>query len=222
MLSKEKLKLVYPPRPPKQPVPTIYGLRTPLSSYRVCSSCHRGFKGRDPHNPSAPISRAFDKHVCFSGQPNPPDRDFFESHVQAFEASSRSPYFPVMPPSLTPQVESPWTSYRLAMDSRQSAVQTISIPDNYRVVDQFLTKEGWLKHVEGLDPAKLQQLVTLTQHDPLVPYLTKHCEAYLLHHQASLTSYYARRLISTRPRSVRFPHLRGVHLAHTYFAVPSK
>jgi hypothetical protein len=78
----------------------------------------------------------------------------------------------------------------------------MAVPDNYRVLDQFLQKEGWLAHVEGLDPVKLQALISLSQNDPLVPDLVKHCAAYLHHHQGTLTSYYARRLISTRPRCV--------------------
>ena len=200
MLSKNYPHLVYPPHPPKQSVPPIYGLRQPLPLYRVCKVCHRGFKGRDPSNPSAPASKAFRMHACIFGQPNPSDRTYFESQVQKFEASSHSPFFAVLPPNPTPQCANAWTQYLSEMKSRPSIAQVMSIPENYRVIDQFLRKEGWLAHVEGLDPINTRALITLSQNDPLVPYLAKHCQAYLSHHQASLTSYYARRLISTRPR----------------------
>jgi hypothetical protein len=204
MFSEQYPHLVYPPSPPCDPVPAIYGLREPLQCYRICTSCRRGFKGRDPSDRSAPISKAFDKHICHSGQPNPSHRIYFESHVQSFERHLRSPFFPVLPPTPTPQPPNPWTKYLSHMNSRSKPAHTMSIPDNYRVVDQFLRKEGWLAHVEGLDPAKIQHLITLSRDDPLVPHLAKHCQSYLQHHQESLTSYYARRLISTRPRSVYY------------------
>jgi hypothetical protein len=88
------------------------------------------------------------------------------------------------------------------MKSRPPMAQAMSVPENYHIIDQFLRKEGWLAHVEGLNPINTWALISLSQNDPLVPYLTKHCQSYLHHHQASLTSYYARRLISTRPRLV--------------------
>ena len=199
MFAKERINLIYPPRPPPHPIPPIYGLRKPIPSYRICNNCKRGFKGRDVDNPSAPVSRAFDTHVCVPGTPNPPSRTYFESHVQAFESSSRSPFFPVL--SLTPIVRTrdAWTAYQVLMQSRPSTNQTVSVPDNYRVVEQFLRKEGWIEHVHGLEPAQLKTLIHLTRDDPLLPNLVDHCEAYLHHHQTNLKSYYARRLISTRP-----------------------
>ena len=189
--------LVYPPLPPKDPVPAVYGLRLPLPLYRICRNCRRGFKGRDPSNPTAPPSKAFDKHVCVSSQPNPHNRTYIESHVQSFKSSVRSPYFAVLLPSTAPQLPNPWASYSSMIKTRPSPTQTLSTPENYRIIDQFLHKEGWLSHVDGLDPVKLRTLIAL---NPDFPNLVKHCEAFLRHHQDSLTSYYARRLISTRPR----------------------
>ena len=202
MLLKEYPGLIYPPIPPQEQIPPIYGLRKPIPLYRICTSCRRGFKGRDPSNPTAQASKAFGKHVCVSGQDNPPDRSYFESDVQSFEASTQSPYFPVLPFTPTPQPQNPWTKYLSEIKSRPAPTQLMSVPENYRVIDQFLRKEGWLAHVEGLDPTEIQPLVSLSQTDPLVPHLVKHCQSYLHHLQASLTSYYARRLISTRPRRV--------------------
>lgn len=196
---------MYPPRQPHDPVRPIYGLRRPMACYRICTSCRRGFKGRNPSNPSLAASKAFEKHVCHAGQPNPSHREYIESHVQAFEHHLRSPFFAVLPPTSTQQPPDPWTKYLSSINSRPTPAHKMSVPDNYRVLDQFLRKEGWLAHVEGLDPSKIGPLISLSQNDPLVPYLAKHCQSYLHHHQESLTSYYVRRLISTRPRSVRFP-----------------
>ena len=176
-----------------------------MACYRICTSCRRGFKGRNPSNPSLAASKAFEKHVCHAGQPNPSHREYIESHVQAFEHHLRSPFFAVLPPTSTQQPPDPWTKYLSSINSRPTPAHKMSVPDNYRVLDQFLRKEGWLAHVEGLDPSKIGPLISLSQNDPLVPYLAKHCQSYLHHHQESLTSYYVRRLISTRPRSVRFP-----------------
>ena len=107
---------------------------------------------------------------------------------------------------------------------QQSASPTLpsamSVPDNYRILDQFLDKEGFLEHVQHLDPLFTQSLINIRADDSRMPNLAKHVQAYLEDLQASLTDYYAKRLISTRPRYVSGV---GVKTCSNYsFTAPSK
>lgn len=202
MLATEYPHLVYPPNPPTLPVHSLYGLKPPLALYRVCHICHRGYKGRHADNPSLPASKAFGAHNCVPGQPNPPDRTWFESDVQIFDRRPHSHYFAVTSPPPITVPPNPWTLYEARMNSRPKKEGKQSVPNNFRVLDQFLRKEGWLQHIEGHDVVKLRNLIALDTEDAQLPNLVKHCEAYLHHHQSALQSYHARRLISTRPRYV--------------------
>jgi hypothetical protein len=200
MFAKDYSHLVYPPVPPTVPVDAIYGLKSPLPKYRVCTSCHRGYKGLDPSDLSAPPSKAFKVHHCVPGQTNPSDRTWIESDVQVFDKRPHSAHFAVKA-TLPATVQSNlWTKYQQQMKSHPSPAGKLSVPHNFRVLDQFLHKEGWLQHVEDKPKDTLRALIALSAQDAQLPNLVKHCEAYLHHHQNTLHSYHARRLISTRPR----------------------
>jgi hypothetical protein len=53
------------------------------------------------------------------------------------------------------------------MDSCQPMPDQVSIPDNYRVLDQFLQKEQWLEHVKGLQVPTAIQLVSYSVKDTM-------------------------------------------------------
>jgi hypothetical protein len=134
------------------------------------------------------------------GQPKPPNRSYFESDVQSFDTETRAHLFSVRFSLTNHPPPNAWSMYLSKIRSRPRPEETISVPDNYRVIDHFLQKEGWLAHVEGFNPIDLKALTMLARDEPFLPNLVGHCEAYLHHHQATLTSYYVRRLISTRPK----------------------
>lgn len=200
MLASTHLTLQYPPAPPQYPVPQIYGLAAPMPGYLICSHCHRGFKGHDPGDDSTGPSPSFVGHPCFPGQDNPPERSFTISAVQVFGRQRKETRFPVITSSPTPPPPTAWTSYQARMRARPSPSETMSMPDNYRILHQFIQKEGWLAHVEGKKPEDLTALVTIKKNDPQLPNLVSHIRAHLDHYQSRLTSYNARRLISTRPK----------------------
>jgi hypothetical protein len=188
-------KLTYPPKHPTVSVVALYGLKDAVGGYGVCDVCHKGYKVTDG-------SGAFRKHTCHPGKPNETVRKWKESWVQRFETNTRSPFFAVHSSNDEGGQEEVdhWENYRKEIGKRPKRSTEMCVPENYRVLDQFLHKEQWLQHVQGLDAQKLKKLVTLTSKDPDYPMLGRHCEAYLRHHQSTLHSYHARRLISTRPR----------------------
>jgi hypothetical protein len=194
MLAADYPHLVYPPAAPVRPVRVIYGLKPPLDQYLVCSSCHRGYK-----KGQSPVASAFSKHVCLAGQPNPRDRKGVESMVQTFEQHTRSPYFSVHPTTETVLDVGAWAAYKEDMAKRPPPSTAMAVPDNYRVLEQFLRKEEWVQHIRDVDPRKLKGLIAVDPNDGRLPKLAQHCRAYLQCHQDSLQSYHARRLISTRP-----------------------
>lgn len=198
MLETTHPTLKYPPIPPQEPVPCIYGLAPPKPDYQICTHCHRGFKGARSDNTHP--SPSFINHNCFGGEPNPSERSFFLSAVQTFTSQRKETNFPVITFTPTPPPATIWSSYETRMNSRPPPTELLSVPENYRVLHQFIHKEGWLAHVEGKQPHVLSPLVTIKRDDAQLPGLASHIYAYLEHYQLRLRSYHARRLISIRPR----------------------
>ena len=86
------------------------------------------------------------------------------------------------------------------MASRPQESNKVSLPDNYRVLHQFLQKNAWIEHLEGTSPETILDLIHLRRNDPLLPKLAMHISAFLSYYQVKLgNDYYLRRLIGTRP-----------------------
>lgn len=186
-LEEEYSALIYPPTPPESAVDPIYGLHPPLLNYEICQTCKKGYQGEP--------SQSFRKHPCekerSKGVP---------SAVQRFTLSTS--YFAVNTLVPPPPPLDAWNIYSDKMSNRPKAPIEMSVPQNYRILDQFLKKERWVEHVEGLDPSSLRSLIIIRPSDRLAPGLAKHCEAFLQHYQDALQSYSACRLIGTRPKYV--------------------
>jgi hypothetical protein len=77
----------------------------------------------------------------------------------------------------------------------------VSIPDNYRILHQFIAKSRWLEHLEKKKMENIIPLVTITHNDVQMPGLKRHIEAMLSRLQSTLPpgEHFVRRLISTRP-----------------------
>jgi hypothetical protein len=188
------------PEHPVAPVMPIFGLEPPRSQYQLCQNCHRAFQGNGDCKPTTGPSNAFRVHKCFAGLPAPKNRPFTITSVQRFNSRPPFTWFPVQQlasPS-TPS-SSPWISYRTQMESRPHQTESLSLPDNYRILHQFIQKERWLDHVSGKDHGQLMALVDISVKDAQLPLLQKHVHAYLAHFQSRIKGHYIRRLIGTRP-----------------------
>jgi len=79
-------------------------------------------------------------------------------------------YFPVSLPAKTPD-----KGRRDDFDVFQSTFQDLGVseqevgePEDYRMLNQFLLKEGWIKHVSGYSVSELFQLTTPPQEDEIL------------------------------------------------------
>ena len=187
-------RLVYPPMVPTQPVAPIYGLHPPQAGVQICHKCHKGYRDTKPEKDQNLSGKSFRKHLC------PPPYSFTIHPAQRFGPSQTNPWFAVLAvaPPLSPV--NTWTSYRSHLRSMPPPSTELSIPENYRILHQFIAKSRWLEHVAGKDVTKLIPLVTITPSDSKLPGLKRHIEALLVKLQGSLPpgEHFARRLLSTR------------------------
>lgn len=103
----------------------------------------------------------------------------------------------------TPATQAPahYAQYQRQLAALPAIPVTVSVPDNHRVIQQFLKKALWLEHVEGLPAALIVQLYALDPRDRLFPALLKHVERYLLDSQNKINNYYFQRVIGQRPKT---------------------
>ncbi|THH18943.1 hypothetical protein EW146_g2124, partial [Bondarzewia mesenterica] len=218
-LERYPLSFAWPPEAPVTPVDPIYGLSPPETNYHLCTRCCRAFKGRDSNDPLQSASHVFNSHRCNKDERPNSNRPFTLASVQKFANGRQFTWFPVKDESIpiTPDIESMWATYRAEMVSRDSPSQDLALPDNFRVLHQFIQKERWLDHVNDKDSVELMKLVHIDADDHLLPYLHRHVHAYLAYYQARLHDHYARRLIGTRP-SAEHAVTYQLHHADTQFS----
>jgi hypothetical protein len=200
ILHREDPSLTYTPPCPTEPVDPIFGLQRPKPNYQICGNCHRGFHGCDAGD-NQRRSPSFIAHKCVQKEPNPPHRTFYVSDVQRFGSHPSHAWFPVKTVVSGPLASPPnaWTLYQTRMSSRPEPEARMALPDNYRVLHQFLFKEGWIEHVQNKEIAPLVALTELKPDDPTLPWLNRHIQAHLAFYQSRLRGNYPKRLISTRP-----------------------
>lgn len=187
--SLERFPLVYPPQLPAQELDPIRYLKDPLPGYARCTICYLGFK----HSEGVTPSRTMDKHAC--------NGSWTYGFTQTLYPGKSVARFAVKSPTSSPRHFSSayYAEYKDQIDARPPITITSAKEDNYRVFDHFLESEKWLAHVESLDEKVIKSLITLPLIEPRTLSLAKHCNEFLLHWQARLTDYHARRLIGSRP-----------------------
>jgi hypothetical protein len=127
----------------------VFGLAIPEEEYIVCARCRRGYIN----------SASWHSHACGQADANLDGNDHFPSLVQTFFRGPKVCYFPVKLPVST---KSEAISDDFDLFKSNSHDVTISEdeiePGDYRELNQFLLKEGWLKHVSGLRLSDLSLL----------------------------------------------------------------
>lgn len=195
--------LTWKPARPTTAVPQIAGLQM-LESCQICSICSRGF-GIDVDRGAEKESRSFKKHICQKGVENL-SRSFSIGPAQRF--MSHLSWFPVFQKDPVASTKAtPWTLYRSAMSAREECPMMVSIPEDYRVLNQFLHKERWLDHVKGLEVKFAIEATAYSTKDKMFSGLHRRIHAFLALVQSRIHSYTLRRFIGTRPASEH---------AHTY------
>jgi hypothetical protein len=175
-------------------VQPIFGLALPMAQYLVCARCLRGYSNH----------ASLRNHVCDNPQKDlegrPPK---FSSLVQTFFRGPRLCYFPITTP--TSKAEEGCVDDFALFQSQYPQVDVIEDeiagPADYRELDQFLYKEGWISHVTGYSRSELSTLTCLPQQDEALAPI-KH-EVFLLMSRIQLVigsaGFHVRRLLGRRP-----------------------
>jgi hypothetical protein len=177
---------------PPDVVEPVFGLAIPVEEYTVCARCRRGYIN----------SASWRSHACVQADAKLEGIAHFPSLVQTFFRGPKVCYFPVkLPVSKKDEVVSD------DFDLFKSASHNITIsddeaePGDYRELNQFLLKEGWIKHVSGFHLSDLSLLAgpptvgeTLQNIVPEVVGLMTNIQ-----NAIGMAGYHVRRLLGRRP-----------------------
>jgi hypothetical protein len=120
--------------------------------------------------------------------------------AQRFINNTSSPWFPVHDPTLIPSPRrDPWTLYEAQQREQVQTTTTITLSEDFRILQQFLLKHQWIEQIKGRRHDDLMPLVAYSTRDETYGTLHKDIHAFLAQAQASLDGYYIRRLVSIRP-----------------------
>lgn len=173
----------------------IFGLAVPLEKYVVCARCRRGYLNVASWR-SHPCGKP---GVDLKGQP-----PHFASHVQTFFRGNRLAYFAVKTPGadgdgITIDDFQLFKSQYLHIDSEVN--DEAAEPGDYRELNQFLSKEGWLAHVGGHSMSELSSLVSLPGSDSTLAPIANEVFILMSNIQSIIgnAGFHVRRLLGRRP-----------------------
>ena len=184
-------KTIHPP----ETIEAVFGLAIPFEKYTVCSRCRRGYLN---------IS-TWERHLCRNTDANLAGQHlYFHSLVQTFFRGPSTCYFPI-------DLVSDGTSGHDDFDLFKVNFQEVPISDDeireskdYRELDQFLLKEGWINHVSGLCSSELSLLTCLPKDDEILKPIAREIFVLMDSIQRAIGSagYHVRRLLGRRPAYV--------------------
>ena len=143
-------------------------------------------------------------HACERSQVDLRGREpQFSSLVQTFFRGPRLCYFPIVTP-VSEKGKSEIDDFALfqsqfpQVDATEDA---IAEPADYRELDQFLCKEGWISHVAGSSSSELSKLTCLPQQDEILAPIRHETFLLMSTIQAAIGSagFHVRRLLGRRP-----------------------
>jgi hypothetical protein len=178
---------------PPATIEAVFGLAIPIDKYTICCHCRRGYVN---------VS-TWQHHICKNpGTTTAGQHQHFSSHVQTFFRGPRICYFPVeLPESATDR------SIGDDFDLFTTNFQELAVSDgeiherDYRELNQFLQKEGWINHVSGFSPSELSPLTSLTKDGENLKCISRDVIALMSNIQTAIgtAGYHVRRLLGKRP-----------------------
>jgi hypothetical protein len=175
---------------PPETIEAVFGLAIPVDKFVVCTRCRRGYI-------NVPT---WQRHVCrnadttLGGQ-----RPHFSSHVQTFFRAPRICYFPVELPDSASEGTNGDDFELFTTNFQELAVSDDKIHEpDYRELNQFLQKEGWINHVSGFSPSELS---ILTEGGKDLKTISRDVTALMSNIQTAIgtAGYHVRRLLGKRP-----------------------
>jgi hypothetical protein len=179
---------------PGDVIQPIFGLAVPMEQYVVCARCLRGYLN----------VASWRCHVCqkpeidLNGKP-----PHFLSLVQTFFREPRICLFPIETP--IPKTDRDTLDDFALFMSQFHPVENVEDevvePVDYRELDQFLSKEGWILHVVGCSRSELSTLPSLPRQDECLAPIMHETFLLMLKIQSVIGSagFHVRRLLGRRP-----------------------
>ena len=180
---------------PLQVIDPVFGLAIPIDMYTICTRCGRGYANL----------ATWCHHACSKKDVNLEGRpDHFPSLVQTFFRGPNICYFPVkLPVSVLDKAPGDnFNLFKSAFWDLPVFEDVIDEPEDYRELNQFLAKEGWINHVSGHSRSELLPLTApLSEEEVLKPVIARDIIAVMLKIQSAIgkAGYYARRLLGKCP-----------------------
>jgi hypothetical protein len=179
---------------PLEIIRPIFGLAIPVEQYVVCARCLRGYVS----------ILSWRSHSCEKAEIDlngaPPH---FPSLVQTFFRGPKLCYFPVETPakSTADTIINDFELFKSQFPHIETAGDEVIDAPDYRELDQFLLKEGWLAHVAKFSRAELSKLTHLPQQDEDLAPITHEVLLLMSRIQSIIGSagIYVRRLLGRRP-----------------------
>lgn len=181
---------------PPDTIEAVFGLAIPVKKYTVCSCCRRGY---------ANVS-TWQRHDCKNADTNKTGQQHFRSHVQTFFRGPRTCYFPVNLPALvsTGTKADDFDLFKAGFQEHAVSDADIHESADFRELNQFLLKEGWIDHVSGFYPNELSLLTSSPAEDEILMSIARDVVALMSTIQAAIgaAGYHVRRLLGRRPAYV--------------------
>ena len=197
-LSKRFPGLVAETIHPPETIEAVFGLAIPVEKYIVCSRCRRGYLN---------IS-TWERHSCRNADANLVGQHaHFCSLVQTFFRGQKICYFPIYLPVLVSDGTSGRDDFALfKADFQEVAVSDDEIheSEDYRELNQFLLKEGWINHVSWFRSSELSLLTCLPKDDEILKPIAREVFALTdsIQHAMGTAGYHVRLLLGRRPAYV--------------------
>ena len=173
----------------------VFGLAVPLEKYVICVRCQHGYKN----------TASWRSHFC--KQPGAILNDqspYYMSHVQTFFRGNMLRYFPIRTP-VSKVHDTGIDDFQLFQSQYLHSHGGVDLepvePEDYRELNQFLAKEGWLAHVAGHPISELYALVTLPRHDDTLSPIASEVLVLMSNVQNVIANagFHVRRLLGRRP-----------------------
>ena len=180
---------------PLEAIEPVFGLAIPVEKYTVCACCRRGYLN---------VS-TWQRHSCrkpdvdLEGRPG-----YFPSFVQSFFRGPNVCYFPInLHVSVSDEGrDDDFDLFKSGFQDLPLSEDIIEEPENYRELNQFLAKEGWINHVSGNPRSELSLLTAPpNEEETLKPLIARDVIAVMLNIQVAIgrAGYHVRRLLGKRP-----------------------
>lgn len=179
---------------PAETIEAVFGLAISIKEYTVCSRCRRGYS--DVYT--------WERHICRNADTDLAGRcAHFSSRVQTFFRGQKICYFPVEVPPVSTNSDD-FDLFKTDFQEIAVSEGEIHEAEDYRELNQFLLKEGWIDHVSGCSPSELSLLTCLPKEDQVLKSTASDVVGLMSNIQTAIgtAGYHVRRLLGRRPAYV--------------------